>query len=68
MEEKLKIEKTKMKIFSLGEEPKDCVYWLSQAPQKRLEAVEYLRELNYTRDEIKSRLQRVCRIVKLSQS
>jgi len=54
--------------YKLGEEPKDYHYWLKQPPSKRLEAIEYFRQQYHTKDELKSKLQRVYRIVKLSQS
>jgi hypothetical protein len=56
------MDKTQVKIFKLGEEPKSYEYWLTQSPEKRISAIEYLRkQINGT----ESRLQRVYRITKL---
>lgn len=54
-------------VHKLGHEPKGYEYWLSQPAEKRIEAIEYLRSQYYTEDEINSGIQRVCRIIKLSQ-
>lgn len=58
-----KFDKTVIKKFKLGEEPKDYEYWLSQSPEKRIAAIELLRKEYYGEDAFKSRLQRVYRIV-----
>lgn len=59
-----KLDKTVVKKFNLGNEPKDYVYWLSQPPEKRIEAIEFLRKQYYGEDAFKSGFQRVFRIIK----
>lgn len=68
MNEQSKMDKTSVREFSLGKEPKDYEYWLSQPPIKRIEAAEILRQQFISEDEAKRDFQRVCRIVELSQS
>jgi hypothetical protein len=68
MNEQSKMDKTSVQEYSLGKEPKDYEYWLSQQPVKRIEAVEILRQQFISEDESKQGFQRVCRIVELSQS
>ncbi len=62
------IKEKAVNVHKLGHEPKSYEYWLSQPAEKRIEAIEYLRSQFYSEDEIKSGIQRVCRIIKLSQS
>jgi len=59
-----KFDKTFIKKFKLGEEPKDYNYWLSQPPEKRIEAIEFLRREYYGEDAFKSGFQRVYRVIK----
>lgn len=59
-----KFDKTVVKKFRLGDEPKDYEYWLAQPPEKRIEGIELLRKEYYGEDAFKSRLQRVFRIIK----
>ena len=43
----------------------DIQYWKSQAPEKKLDTLQYLRELYYTtKNESRKRFQRVYRIIK----
>jgi hypothetical protein len=54
-----KLDKTAFKIIKKGEEAKASDYWLTQSPEKRISAIEFLRK-QYNGTE--SRLQRVYRI------
>lgn len=58
----MKIDKTIVKKYKLGEEPNDLKYWLTKTAVERLEALEYLRQQLY--DSSTQRLQRVYSIVK----
>lgn len=40
----MRMDKTTMRKFKLGEEPNDLEYWLSKTPLERLEALEFLRQ------------------------
>ncbi len=54
-----KMDKTVLSVTSLTDQSEDRTYWLSKTPQERLEAVEFLRTLNYGYDATSARLQRV---------
>jgi hypothetical protein len=60
--EMFKMNRSAAKIFKKGEEPKSYEYWLTQTRQKRIEAIEFLRQQYHG---TQSRLQRVYRITKL---
>ena len=62
LNEKFKMDRSSAKVFKKGEEPKPFEYWLTQSQQKRLEAIEFLRQQYHGSQ---SRLQRVYRITKL---
>ncbi len=63
MNSSFKMNKEVFSIHQLGEEPKSYLYWLNQSPEKRLDAIEFLRkQINGS----ESRLQRVFRITKLT--
>lgn len=62
LNEKFKMDKSSAKVFKMGEEPKTKEYWMTQSPQRRLEAIEFLRQQYHG---TQSRLQRVYRITKL---
>ena len=68
MDEQIKMDKTSVKVYDLGEEPKDSEYWLSQPPFKRIEAVEILRQQMISEDVSKRGFQRVYKVIELSQS
>lgn len=57
-----KLDKSAFKIVKKGEEPKSSEYWLTQSPEKRISAIEFLRQQYHG---TQSRLQRVYRITKL---
>lgn len=54
--------KTVIRKFRLGEEPKDYIYWLTQPPETRIAGIESLRLRYYGEDPFKQGLQRVYRI------
>lgn len=63
---KMRLDKSKIAVFKLGQEPKASVYWLSKTPQERFEALEFYRKQLY--DETTPRLQRVLRVIKREKS
>lgn len=65
MNSSFKMNKNIIAIHKLGEEPKSHIFWLSQPPEKRLDAIEFLRKQT---NGSESRIQRVYRITKLTQS
>ena len=62
------MDRTVVKAYKLGNEPKDYEYWLTQPPEKRLSAIELLRKQMNPQNGPESRLQRVYRVVKLEES
>jgi hypothetical protein len=63
-----RMDKTVLTVSSLAELDDDREYWWSRTPAERLEALEYLRQMNYGYDPIATRLQRVLEIVERSSS
>ena len=60
-----RIDKNKVNIVSMTEEPSDLSYWMSVSWQNRLSALESLRQHFYNyNDKTAPRLQRVYKIVK----
>lgn len=59
-----------VKKLKLGEDSNDMAYWLTKTPQERLSALEEIRDLTIrlTNNGIKPGFQRVCTIIKRSQS
>ena len=60
--EKFRMDKSVVQIHKKDLEPSSRSYWMSQSPQKRIEAIEFLRQQVHG---TQSRLQRVYRIIKL---
>ncbi len=62
-----RLDRSKIIVFRLGEEPKNYLFWLQKSPQERLEAIEFyrLQSFNYA---TQSRLQRVYRIAQRQTS
>lgn len=60
-----RLDKKIFSIIGLKDRNPDKEYWLSVTPQQRLEALEFLRQLNYNYDPATSRLQRVFETAKL---
>lgn len=63
----VKMDKTAFSVASLHDEPDDKAYWAAQSPQKRLETMETLRQLNYGYDPATARLQRVLTVAQLEK-
>ena len=51
--------------YTLGEEPKELVYWLTRPMHERFLAVEFLR-YQFTENGTDKRLERVCNITQFS--
>ena len=58
----MQIDKTQMLVTTLDDESDERTYWLRQSPQKRLEALEQMRQIVYGYDPTTTRLQRVLTI------
>ena len=59
--ENIKINRNIINITAIDESD-EKEYWLAQTPEKRLEALEMMRQLAYGYDENSARLQRVLEI------
>lgn len=59
-----KMDRTVIRKFKMGEEPKDYTYWLTQSPEIRIAGIESLRKQYYDETLFKQGLQRVYRVVK----
>lgn len=60
-----RLDKTAMTITSLDAADKaDRAYWHGQTSEKRLQAMQWLRELNYGRDAVSGRLSRLLEITR----
>lgn len=61
----LKLDRTAVRVCTFEEaEEEDRAYWHSRSMEKRLAAIGWLRELNYGRDAVSGRLQRVLEITR----
>ncbi len=63
----MKIDKIIFQIVDINDTQKDKEYWLSKTPEERLEALYFLRQQVYGKDEIRKGLQRVLSVVDRSQ-
>jgi hypothetical protein len=45
-----RVDRTVMSVGTLTDAPDDRQYWWSRSPEERLEAVEFLRRMNYGHD------------------
>jgi hypothetical protein len=61
----LKLDKASFIVSPLTAQSDDREYWHAQSPEARLQAVETLRQLNYSHRQSTARLQRVLEIVQL---
>jgi hypothetical protein len=59
--DRIKINRNVINITSISESD-EKEYWLAQTPEKRLEAIEMMRQVAYGYDENSARLQRVLEI------
>lgn len=60
------IDKSALVINNLSDPANELAYWLTQSPQKRLEALEQMRQIVYGYDPTTTRLQRVFTITELT--
>ena len=58
----MQIDKTQLLVTALDDESDERNYWLMQSPQKRLEALEQMRQIIYGYDPATTRLQRILTI------
>ncbi|MEZ5308909.1 MAG: hypothetical protein R2684_17320 [Pyrinomonadaceae bacterium] len=58
----IKVDRTVVKVTSMDESD-EKEYWLAQTPDKRLEALELMRQVAYGYDPNTARLQRILEIV-----
>ena len=63
-----KLDKKAFTVARRSDPPDDRAYWHSRTPEERLQAVEFLRQLNYGYDPSAERLQRVFEVVQRSSS
>jgi hypothetical protein len=61
----LKLDRSAIRISTLGDEPNDSAYWADKTPAERFAAMEYLRVINYGYDPTTERLQRVLTMSRL---
>jgi len=61
-----KMDKTAIAFHRLGKAPKAYEYWIKQSYEKRLSAIEYLRQQYHSENVLQSGLQRVYSIAKRS--
>ncbi len=57
-----KIDKSVLDIGTLGKDSDDFEFWLTQSPEERLNAIEFLRQQFYDYDPVTTRLQRILEI------
>jgi hypothetical protein len=61
------MDKTVLNMGTLRREPDDREYWHTTTVDERLEAMEYLRMINYDYDPSTTRLQRILTIAQLGE-
>ncbi len=59
------LDRSAFRIDSLTADSDERAYWGSKTPIERLEALEFLRQINYGYDSATARLQRVLEIAEL---
>lgn len=57
----IKLDKTAFSVVNLDDDS-DKTFWLECTPEKRLEAIELMRQVNYGYDPTTARLQRIFEI------
>jgi hypothetical protein len=63
-----KLDKTVFSIGSHAEHKRaERAFWLSKTPLERLEALEFMRQLNYGYNPLTDRVQRILSVVELKQ-
>jgi hypothetical protein len=61
---KARVNRKKISIVDLHDQPDSRGYWMRQPPRKRLEALELLRQSAHAYDPVAARLPRLLKIVK----
>jgi len=61
------LNKSAVSNYELGEEPMESEYWMSRTPEERIFAIEFLRQ-QFSEYGPESRLERVCRIMKIKEN
>ncbi len=64
----LKLDRTAFSVATLSEASDETAYWWSKTPEERLQAMEWMRQVNYGYDPTSARLQRVLDYVELDRS
>jgi hypothetical protein len=59
----IRMDRSAIHVYELGNEPKERDYWLTKSPEERLQAIELLRMINYGYDPTTARLQRLFKVV-----
>ena len=60
------LNKQTLSVASLMDENDEKIYWLSQTPTQRLDALELMRKIVYGYDPLTTRLQRILTVTELS--
>lgn len=60
-----RLDKTAFSVVTLEETSDEITYWHSRTPEERLEAMEWMRQVNYGYDPTTDRLQRVLAVAPL---
>ncbi len=63
-----KMDKNALSVESLDANGDNTAYWLAKTPQERLEAMEFLRVVNYGQDATSARLEKILRVTQLGKS
>lgn len=57
-----KVDKLATSVEDLGAETRPLDYWLAKSPKERLEALEFMRQINYDYDPVSDRISKVLEI------
>jgi hypothetical protein len=60
------LDRSAFRVDLLSAESDEPAFWRSKTPAERLEALEFLRQINYGYDPATARLQRVLEVVELA--
>jgi hypothetical protein len=60
-----RLDKTAFSVATLEETSDEITYWHARTPEERLEAMEWMRQVNYGYDPTTDRLQRVLTVAPL---
>jgi hypothetical protein len=62
---KYRLDRSVITVTDFDNPPDDVAYWRTRPIEERLEAVEFLRQMNYGYDPTTAKIQRVLRVVEL---